>query len=129
MDEAVPTEVLARIKAVISEHGQGALEAHDVRTQHAGRWTFIDFHLVVPGEMRSHALRRLPVAAREDRLEAGACCADRRDRSSTGAVTGRMMTPSAAAREDAFEEALRVQRDLETALMTAAAMNAKRSCV
>jgi hypothetical protein len=29
----------------------GALEAHDVRTRIAGRATFIDFHLVVPGSM------------------------------------------------------------------------------
>jgi divalent metal cation (Fe/Co/Zn/Cd) transporter len=27
----------------------GAIEAHDVRTRHAGRVTFIDFHLVVDG--------------------------------------------------------------------------------
>jgi cation diffusion facilitator family transporter len=51
MDEAVPPETLARIREAISRNGGGALEAHDVRTRHAGRLTFIDFHLVVPGAM------------------------------------------------------------------------------
>ena len=31
--------------------GHGAIEAHDIRTRHAGRVTFIEFHLVVPGAM------------------------------------------------------------------------------
>jgi cation diffusion facilitator family transporter len=70
MDEAVPTELLARIKALIAEHGEGALEAHDVRTRHAGRSTFIDFHLVVPGEMQvseAHAIcDRIEAVLRED---------------------------------------------------------------
>ena len=51
MDEAVPDEDLTRIREVISEHGGGAVEAHDLRTRHAGRATFIEFHLVAPGEM------------------------------------------------------------------------------
>lgn len=51
MDRAAPGEMVAQIRALISRHGAGALEAHDVRTRHAGRATFIDFHLVVPGEM------------------------------------------------------------------------------
>lgn len=51
MDEAPSEEVLARIKAVISQEAVGALEAHDLRTRHAGRTTFIQFHLVVPGEI------------------------------------------------------------------------------
>ena len=51
MDEAVPESTLARIRQIISEHAEGALEAHDVRTRHAGKLTFIEFHLVVPGEM------------------------------------------------------------------------------
>ena len=52
MDEAASPEVLARIRAMISAEAEGALEAHDLRTRHAGRVTFIDFHLVVPGDMR-----------------------------------------------------------------------------
>lgn len=51
MDEAVAPDVLARIRNVISLQADGALEAHDLRTRHAGRLTFIDFHLVMPGQM------------------------------------------------------------------------------
>jgi divalent metal cation (Fe/Co/Zn/Cd) transporter len=36
---------------VISSEAEGALEAHDLPTRHAGRATFIDFHLVVPAMM------------------------------------------------------------------------------
>ena len=52
MDEAPPPEMVARIKELIGQHAAGAIEAHDVRTRHAGRMTFIDFHLVVPGNIR-----------------------------------------------------------------------------
>jgi len=51
MDEAVPADTLDSIRDIISANAAGALEAHDVRTRHAGRRTFIDFHLVVPGAM------------------------------------------------------------------------------
>ncbi len=51
LDEAVPEETLAVIREVISTEAGGAVEAHDLRTRHAGKVTFIDFHLVVPGEM------------------------------------------------------------------------------
>ena len=51
MDEAAPPETQARIWDLISEHGKGAMEAHDLRTRHAGRMTFIEFHLVVPGQL------------------------------------------------------------------------------
>ena len=59
MDQAAAPELIANIRRLISHHGEGALEAHDVRTRHAGSATFIDFHLVVPGEMtvsESHAI-------------------------------------------------------------------------
>ncbi len=49
MDEAVPDETMTKIRNVISAEAIGALEAHDLRTRHAGKVTFIDFHLVVPG--------------------------------------------------------------------------------
>jgi cation diffusion facilitator family transporter len=52
MDEAAGPEVLDRIRSVISTEGAGAIEAHDLRTRHAGQTTFIEFHLVVPGDMR-----------------------------------------------------------------------------
>jgi cation diffusion facilitator family transporter len=59
MDEAVQPELLERIRGALSASAEGAIEAHDLRTRHAGRLTFIDFHLVVPGAMRvdeAHAI-------------------------------------------------------------------------
>ncbi len=52
MDEAAAPEELERIRMVISSEADGALEAHDLRTRYSGRLTFIEFHLVVPGDMR-----------------------------------------------------------------------------
>lgn len=51
MDEAAPPETVERIRKVISNNAGGAIEAHDVRTRQAGRRTFVEFHLVVPGDM------------------------------------------------------------------------------
>ncbi len=51
MDEAVTAEVARSIRAVIAANAEGAIEAHDVKTRTAGRVTFIEFHLVVPGNM------------------------------------------------------------------------------
>jgi cation diffusion facilitator family transporter len=51
MDEAVTAEVARRIREVIAANAVGAIEAHDVKTRTAGRVTFIEFHLVVPGSM------------------------------------------------------------------------------
>jgi cation diffusion facilitator family transporter len=51
LDESVPEATLRGIRRTIADHAAGALEAHDVRTRHAGRVTFIEFHLVVPGQM------------------------------------------------------------------------------
>lgn len=51
IDEAVPPELQGRIREAISAHADGAIEAHDLRTRVAGRATFIEFHLVVPGSM------------------------------------------------------------------------------
>jgi cation diffusion facilitator family transporter len=51
MDESVTGEILARIRAVIASNASGALQIHDLRTRMAGRATFIEFHLVVPGSM------------------------------------------------------------------------------
>lgn len=50
LDEAVPEDVLARVRETIALEAIGAVEAHDLRTRHAGQATFIEFHLVVPGE-------------------------------------------------------------------------------
>lgn len=51
MDVALPSDRLARIRELISANAEGAIEAHDIRTRQAGRMIFIDFHLVVPGQM------------------------------------------------------------------------------
>ncbi len=70
MDEAASGDVLEKIRLLISEHGEGALEAHDLRTRIAGRSTFVDFHLVVPGTMsveEAHEIcDRIEVAIAED---------------------------------------------------------------
>lgn len=55
MDVAVPPETQKTIKDVISQNADGAIEAHDIRTRQAGKLTFIDFHLVVPGAMTVEA--------------------------------------------------------------------------
>lgn len=51
MDESVGRASLDRIRALISGNAEGAIEAHDLRTRQAGRFTFIEFHLVVPETM------------------------------------------------------------------------------
>ena len=48
MDEAPAAAIVARIRALVGAHAEGAIEAHDMRTRHAGRLTFLEFHLVVP---------------------------------------------------------------------------------
>jgi cation diffusion facilitator family transporter len=65
MDEAVTTEVGRRIRQVIASNAEGAIEAHDVKTRTAGPVTFIEFHLVVPGDMTVAASHTIC-----DRLEA-----------------------------------------------------------
>jgi len=74
MDAAAPPEVQDRIRSLIAEQGSGALQAHDLRTRHAGRVTFIDFHLVVPGNMsvaRAHDIcDRIEHALKEEMGEA-----------------------------------------------------------
>ena len=51
MDEAVPSDESRRLRRIIADNAEGAIEAHDLRTRTAGRATFIEFHLVVPGTM------------------------------------------------------------------------------
>jgi len=51
MDEAAEPDLIARIRAIVSQEATGALEAHDLRTRRAGRYTFLEFHLVVPAAM------------------------------------------------------------------------------
>lgn len=70
MDEAPAPDVLDRISDLISANSEDAIEAHDLRARHAGRRTFIDFHLVVPGDMsvaRAHEIcDRIEHAMRAD---------------------------------------------------------------
>ncbi|GGJ42161.1 cation diffusion facilitator family transporter [Deinococcus roseus] len=51
MDAAPRAELLEQVRNLVGEYAEGALEAHDLRARHAGRITFIEFHLVVPGRM------------------------------------------------------------------------------
>ena len=51
MDAAPAADIVERIRAIVGTHAEGAIEAHDLRTRHAGRLTFLEFHLVVPGSM------------------------------------------------------------------------------
>lgn len=65
MDRAVDSVDAERIHEIIKAHADGAIEAHDIRTRLAGRASFVEFHLVVDGQMtveQSHAIC--------DRLEA-----------------------------------------------------------
>ena len=50
MDETATADIMTRIRATIAERGEGALQVHDLRARVAGPATFIEFHLVVPGE-------------------------------------------------------------------------------
>ncbi len=65
MDVAVDPARLKLIREVIQANAEGAIEAHDIRTRAAGRSTFIDFHLVVPGTMSVEAAHTIC-----DRIEA-----------------------------------------------------------
>jgi cation diffusion facilitator family transporter len=59
MDQAASPDIEARIRAAIRANGEGALQAHDMRTRTAGPQTFIEFHLVVPGEMTVNAAHEI----------------------------------------------------------------------
>ena len=70
MDESVPEDDLTKMRALISANADGAVEAHDLRARHAGAATFVEFHLVVPGEMsveRAHDIcDRIEAALKAD---------------------------------------------------------------
>ncbi|WP_058247833.1 cation diffusion facilitator family transporter [Tropicibacter naphthalenivorans] len=70
MDESVPESDLAVMRELISANADGAVEAHDLRARHAGSATFVEFHLVVPGEMtvdEAHGIcDRLELALQEE---------------------------------------------------------------
>lgn len=72
MDEAVSGDLLEAIRFTISDQADGAIEAHDLRTRHAGSVTFIDFHLVVDGRTsvaEAHAICDRIEAALKQRLQ------------------------------------------------------------
>lgn len=59
MDESPSDREMEAIQQIILSNMNGALEAHALKSRHAGRETFIEFHLVVPGQMTveaSHAI-------------------------------------------------------------------------
>lgn len=74
MDVAVPKDRLEEIRTTIQANAEGAIEAHDLRARQAGKVTFIDFHLVVPGAMSvedAHAIcDRIEAALRTITTEA-----------------------------------------------------------
>ena len=51
MDIALPPQELEKVQALIAANMEGAIEAHDIRSRHAGRMIFIDFHLIVDGTL------------------------------------------------------------------------------
>lgn len=51
MDKAVEPQEAMRIRDIISANSKGAMEVHDLKTRIAGRATFIEFHLIVDGDM------------------------------------------------------------------------------
>ena len=65
LDEAPPPAITARIQELVRDHATGALEAHDLRMRQAGPASFLEFHLVVPGEMTVAAAHEIC-----DRIEA-----------------------------------------------------------
>ncbi len=65
LDEAPPPETTERIQALVRQYATGAIEAHDLRIRQAGPASFLEFHLVVPGEMTVNAAHDIC-----DRIEA-----------------------------------------------------------
>jgi len=65
MDEALPRDIVDGVRQIIRDSGAGALQAHTLRSRRSGSRVFIEFNLVVPGNMAvgdAHAIC--------DRLEA-----------------------------------------------------------
>jgi cation diffusion facilitator family transporter len=65
MDESVPEDTLRTIREIIAAKAEGAVEAHDLKTRHAGSATFVEFHLVVPADMTVYDAHEI-----SDRIEA-----------------------------------------------------------
>jgi len=59
MDRAIDPVEEGRIRDVIAANANGAIEAHDIKTRIAGAMRFVEFHLVVDGQMtveKSHEI-------------------------------------------------------------------------
>jgi cation diffusion facilitator family transporter len=72
MDAIPEPEVVSQIREVVGRSAEGAIEAHDLRIRQAGRTTFLEFHLVVPGQMtvaESHAICDRIEAALKHKME------------------------------------------------------------
>ena len=65
MDTAPDDETINAIRNVIAKEGDGALEAHDLRARLSGSVTFIEFHLVVDGNLSVNEAHQIC-----DRIEA-----------------------------------------------------------
>ena len=51
LDVIPPQAFVDRVRAIVAEHGTGAIEAHDLRMREAGASSFLEFDLVVPGTL------------------------------------------------------------------------------
>jgi cation diffusion facilitator family transporter len=59
LDTALPEATRREITAVLDAHAQNGVHYHALRTRQAGRWRFISFHVLVPGDwtvQRGHDL-------------------------------------------------------------------------
>ena len=59
LDEAIPAPLAAELRELIAASAAGAIEVHDLKTRMAGRATFIELHLVVPGAMSVAAAHQI----------------------------------------------------------------------
>ena len=59
MDAAPEPATLTQIRRIISINATGAIEAHDIRARIVGAMTFIEFHLVVAGDMSVEAAHQI----------------------------------------------------------------------
>jgi cation diffusion facilitator family transporter len=59
LDTALPEPVRREITAILNGHAEDGVQYHALRTRQAGRWRFISFHVLVPGDwtvQRGHDL-------------------------------------------------------------------------
>jgi len=56
LDEAASLEIQALVRSLVSARADGAIEAHGIRTRSDGEVTFVEFYLMVPGDMNMDAI-------------------------------------------------------------------------